>query len=100
MLHGVDRLPVAADEQTDVIALDAPVSTPSDSSTRTSTSRPKAVDDLLEQLPQHGHGPRAPRSESRSASAHRRLPERFFFLRGGRRWRTLDARRRQARVLP
>ena len=87
MLDGVDRLAVAADEQTDVIAVEAA------RSARRRSPRPRP--------PRRARGrrrsPRAALSSTSAGSssssgrgagslglAHRRLPERFFFLRGRR----------------
>src|SRR6478609_6080492 len=82
MLHRVDRLPMAPDEQTEVLALHASGQEPIgllDSNVHIQT---QAVDDLLEQLPQDRRRIIA-LTWNPLGSTHLRLPERFFFLRGG-----------------
>src|SRR5207253_10895748 len=88
MLHRVDRLTAPADEQPDVAALDAPAQYARallDVDLHVDAQR---VHDLLEQLFERLGGLQLIRQRLGPGVAflvaHRRRPERFFFLRGGR----------------
>src|SRR2546430_3874041 len=87
MQHGVDRLPVPPDEQADVRSPHAPVQDTRVLPDLDLGVEPERVDDLLEQLLQGVGRLELLGNPARAVAVgadHRRLPERFFFLRGGR----------------
>src|SRR5205085_12184457 len=86
VLDGVDRLPVPADEQPYVLAMQAAAEHGFALLDVNLNIETQAVRDLPEELFQRLGGPDllADRVVCALAFAHRRLPERFFFLRGAR----------------
>src|ERR1700704_227788 len=82
MLDGVDRLPATPNEQAHVLSLHTSGEHPVGLLHAHVHVEADAVHNLLEQLPQHG-GLILLLLPYTLGLTHRRLPERFFFLRGG-----------------